>query len=470
MAQLTDTLVSGDERVTGMIYGTQAGNYAYCTSTASAAKAVTIPGFVLTTGVHVRIKFQYTNQLAVASLTLNVNGTGAKNIKLQGANLPAADVLGQDGIYEFVYDGSYWVLVGGTVSYTNTDTKVKATATTSGTFPILASSTANPNGAATEAVYNTGITMNAGTNTINANISGNAATANAVKTYKYSVTSSTTWRIIAWITSETPAMQSLDANSSVSILIQLHSNETNNTDAGLVKVTIKAGASANTISSVSAKWLYRSSTLSDSAIQVYAQYQGTWAAGIILNGPRTSYTGLYTVLSQYGNWIPVDFSTSDWWVSPSQAASIASLKEFLNLGNSSPTTITVAATDDYVSDTILLDNVPGSTSTSGGTDFRVPGNIICRTMSNITWYVKLSQLAELKTTRFDFRDLTKQRVNLYNDSGISVSVYVPGTGGSVVFDLANQGTYIIDNHTSRTWSTSVWVTKNQSTLYVVYGY
>lgn len=112
MAQLTDTLVSGDERVTGMIYGTQAGNYATCSSGASAVKTVTIPGFVLTTGVHVRIKFTNTNTLAVASLTLNVSETGAKAIKVKGNNLAAAGDLAANGVYEFVYDGTNWELTG----------------------------------------------------------------------------------------------------------------------------------------------------------------------------------------------------------------------------------------------------------------------------------------------------------------------------------------------------------------------
>jgi len=136
MAQLTDTLVSGDERVTGMIYGTQAGNYATCSSGASAVKTVNIPGFVLTTGVHVRIKFTNTNTLAVASLTLNVSDTGAKAIKVKGNNLATAGDLAANGIYEFVYDGTNWELTGavptshthGNISNTGTLTDTAAAA------------------------------------------------------------------------------------------------------------------------------------------------------------------------------------------------------------------------------------------------------------------------------------------------------------------------------------------------------
>jgi hypothetical protein len=47
----------------------------------------------------------------VANPTLNVSGTGAKNIKYKGANLANYHTL--DGkMYEFVYDGSYWNVVG----------------------------------------------------------------------------------------------------------------------------------------------------------------------------------------------------------------------------------------------------------------------------------------------------------------------------------------------------------------------
>ena len=109
MAQLTDTLVSGDERVTGMIYGTQAGNYATCTE-AGATKTANIPGFVLIVGVHVRIKFSASN--TAATPTLNVSGTGAKSIKVKGNNLAAAGDLAANGIYEFVYDGTNWELTG----------------------------------------------------------------------------------------------------------------------------------------------------------------------------------------------------------------------------------------------------------------------------------------------------------------------------------------------------------------------
>ena len=112
MAQLTDTLVTGDARVTGMIYGTQAGNYATCSTAAgTAVKLVTISGFVLTTGVHVRIKFTNTDTTTDKStLKLNVNGTGEKSIRFKNSSI--GELL-NSVVYEFVYDGTNWEMCNG---------------------------------------------------------------------------------------------------------------------------------------------------------------------------------------------------------------------------------------------------------------------------------------------------------------------------------------------------------------------
>lgn len=113
MANLTDTNINGDLRVSGTVFGVQAGNYATCaTAAGTAAKVITISGFTLTTGIHVFVKFTVTNTAAVASLTLNVSTTGAKAIKYRGGNLPAVGTLSASRVYEFVYDGTNWELVG----------------------------------------------------------------------------------------------------------------------------------------------------------------------------------------------------------------------------------------------------------------------------------------------------------------------------------------------------------------------
>ena len=92
--------------------------YAECpTAAATTAKVATIVpatgAFELARGQRVAVYFSATNTGAVGSLTLNVNGTGAKNVKYLAngaiANLPAAGYLRAGGVVDFVYDGTYWV-------------------------------------------------------------------------------------------------------------------------------------------------------------------------------------------------------------------------------------------------------------------------------------------------------------------------------------------------------------------------
>ena len=88
-------------------------HYVTCgTAAATAAKTVSMSGFKLETGSWVAIKFTVTNTAAVADLTMNVNSTGAKGIKYRNGNLPAAGTLTANRIYLFVYDGTYWQIVG----------------------------------------------------------------------------------------------------------------------------------------------------------------------------------------------------------------------------------------------------------------------------------------------------------------------------------------------------------------------
>lgn len=91
--------------------------YGVCTTAAATtAKVVTCAEYdSLKVGDMVIVKFDATNTGAVASLTLNVNSTGAKNIKklyntTGASNLTAAGELNKDGIAVFVYNGTYWIL------------------------------------------------------------------------------------------------------------------------------------------------------------------------------------------------------------------------------------------------------------------------------------------------------------------------------------------------------------------------
>ena len=86
-----------------MLYGT-------CSTAASTAKkTATISGFSLYTGVIVSIKFTITN--TAASPTLNINGTGAKQIYYRNAAI-SAGYLSAGRTLMFVYNGSRWEFIG----------------------------------------------------------------------------------------------------------------------------------------------------------------------------------------------------------------------------------------------------------------------------------------------------------------------------------------------------------------------
>lgn len=94
----------------GVFYGTCS------TAAGTAAKVVVCEDFTsadLLAGTVIAVKFTATNSGAVGSLTLNVNGTGAKNIKYINngtlGNLTSAGYIKANTTYYFYYDGTYWV-------------------------------------------------------------------------------------------------------------------------------------------------------------------------------------------------------------------------------------------------------------------------------------------------------------------------------------------------------------------------
>lgn len=85
-------------------------HYGTCfTANATVAKTVALTGFTLATGARVLVKFTVTN--TAASPTLNVNSTGAKAIMYRGSAITAG-YLAANRVYEFVYDGTDWEVVG----------------------------------------------------------------------------------------------------------------------------------------------------------------------------------------------------------------------------------------------------------------------------------------------------------------------------------------------------------------------
>ena len=94
----------------GVFYGTCS------TSAGTVAKVVECADFTadnLKAGTIIIVSFTATNSGAIANLTMNVNGTGAKYIKYINngthGNLPSAGYLKANTEYPFYYDGAYWV-------------------------------------------------------------------------------------------------------------------------------------------------------------------------------------------------------------------------------------------------------------------------------------------------------------------------------------------------------------------------
>lgn len=85
-------------------------HYGVCNTAArTAAKEVPCSNFVLATGARIAVRMTNTN--TVANPTLNVNGTGAKAILWRGV-APQANLLQANYLYEFIYTGTNWEMVG----------------------------------------------------------------------------------------------------------------------------------------------------------------------------------------------------------------------------------------------------------------------------------------------------------------------------------------------------------------------
>lgn len=118
-------------------------HYGTCSTAAStAAKTVTLEGFALATGARAMVKFTVTN--TAANATLNVNGTGAKAIFYRGAAI-SAGYLAAKRVYEFVYDGTNFELIGDINTDSNTDTKVTNTLNTTAKAYITGTTSATTN-------------------------------------------------------------------------------------------------------------------------------------------------------------------------------------------------------------------------------------------------------------------------------------------------------------------------------------
>lgn len=103
-------------------YAIAASAYAECSTAAgTAAKVATIctdsdttnTAFTLIKGVSVQVKFNYGDTTPAGTIpTLNINGTGAKTILYRNDAIDGKNILKNNGVYTFVYNGSEWELVG----------------------------------------------------------------------------------------------------------------------------------------------------------------------------------------------------------------------------------------------------------------------------------------------------------------------------------------------------------------------
>lgn len=117
MAQLKDLIVSGPARFLSDVYGNASNGvfYGTCdTAQATKEKVVTLinrNSFSLTTGVAVMVKF--TNASAAATMTMNVNNTGAKSLMCYGTTTMSSGTTTTGwragATVLFVYDGTNWI-------------------------------------------------------------------------------------------------------------------------------------------------------------------------------------------------------------------------------------------------------------------------------------------------------------------------------------------------------------------------
>lgn len=132
-------LTANIHHINGVLYGECA------TAAATAAKTVTINGITeLVAGLSIRVKFTYA-QTYNGAATLNVNGLGAKNIKRIGTTNIARYEWQAGEVLDFVYDGSYWLLVDAGIATTTYYgvTKLATSATSTSTSTALTPASLN---------------------------------------------------------------------------------------------------------------------------------------------------------------------------------------------------------------------------------------------------------------------------------------------------------------------------------------
>lgn len=202
-AQAVGTASGGGSGV-GVFYGTCA------TVAATAAKVVTCEEFTsedLVAGTVINVKF--TNaQTYNGAPTLNVNGTGAKNIKRVGTTNAARYEWLAGEVLQFVYDGSYWMLTDGGIATTTYYGVTKLSSATNSTSTALAA-TASAVKAAYDLANGKQATLVSGTNIKTVNGESLLGSGNLTVSGLPSVTASDNGKVLrvvngAWAAAELP--------------------------------------------------------------------------------------------------------------------------------------------------------------------------------------------------------------------------------------------------------------------------
>ena len=115
----SDETVSSQKAIKSYVDGLKTDWYGTCSTGASTqAKVVSCTGFVLTTGVSIRVKFT-NNQSYNGNPTLNVNGTGALSVKAYGTTNAGRYYWRAGEVVAFTYDGTNWIMEDGATATTS---------------------------------------------------------------------------------------------------------------------------------------------------------------------------------------------------------------------------------------------------------------------------------------------------------------------------------------------------------------
>lgn len=121
-------LMSADDKVKFDALVAMLGYYVCDTAAGTAAKTISATGYTLTNGGCIRIKMTYGN--TASGVTLNINGTGAKNLYYDGAQASSSNSWDAGDVLEVFYDGTQYQCASGGGGKFATGEKVKETSIT----------------------------------------------------------------------------------------------------------------------------------------------------------------------------------------------------------------------------------------------------------------------------------------------------------------------------------------------------